>query len=188
MTSQLGLDYTTMRHPDNVKTAQMKDNYNKEIDHCHQPTNTQNVIMHRKTITEVITGNRLRRTTIDPVLDVMKISNITGEDITRRHCHNEIIIRNTTTDITSPDINLITDKMTDKVTIVEGVTEVDHHAGACNPTGGRLEMIKAVIEHAKAIKRQIHIQDTLKMTNVKAVVTHAPMMWHALQVSAGHLP
>jgi len=162
---------------------------NKKIDHRHQPTNTQNVIMHRKTITEVITGiHCLRGIKIHPVLDMIKICNITGEDITRRHRHNGIITRSTTTDITSLDISLITDKMTDKVTIVERVTEVDHHAGACNPTGRRLEMIKAVIEHAKEIKRQLHIQDSLKMTNVKADVTHAPMRCHALQVSAGHLP
>jgi len=88
-TSQLGLDYMTMHHPDNVRTAQMTDNCNKEIDHRHQPTNTQNVIMHHKTITEVITGiHRLRGTTIQPVLDVMKISNISGEDITKHHRHN----------------------------------------------------------------------------------------------------
>jgi len=114
-------------------------------------------------------------------------NNITGEDITDCLRHNVIVVNNMTTEITSPYINLIIDRMRDRVTIVEAVTEVDHHAGACSLTAGHLEMIKAVTDHAKEHKRQSRIRDTLKMSNVTADVTHAPMTYHALQVSAGHL-
>jgi len=44
--------------------------------------------------------------------------------------------------------------MRNRVTIVEAVTGVNHQAGACSATEGRLEMIKADTEHVKAHKRQ----------------------------------
>jgi len=118
-------------------------------------------------------------------LDEMTNHNITGEVIIDHLYHNDTVIDNTTAEITSPDINLTIDRMRNRVTTVEVITEVDHHAGACSPTAGRLKMIRAVTEHAKGHKRPLRIQVTLKMSNVTTDVKHVPMTCHALQVSAG---
>jgi len=166
----------------------MTDSYNREIDHRHQPTNIPNAKIRHKTITETITEiHRLKETTIRVVPDGMKINNTTGEDITDHLRHSVMVINITKIEITSPDINLMIDRMRDRVTIVEAVTEVNHHVGACSPTAGRRKIIKAVTGHVKEPKKPSRIQDTLKMSNVIADVTHAPMMCHALQANAGQL-
>jgi len=121
------------------------------------------------------------------VPDSMKINNTTGKDITDHLRHSMMVINNTKIEITSPDINLITNRMRDRVTIVEAVTEVDHHTGACSPTAWRREIIKVGTGHVEEHKKPSRIQDTLKLSNIIANVTHAPMMCHALQASAGQL-
>jgi len=133
----------------------MTDSYNKEIDHRHRPTSIQNTIIRHKIIIEIITEiHHLKETTIKVVPDGMKLNNITGEDITDHFLHNVMEVSNTRIEIARPDINLLIDRMIDKVTIIGAVTGVDHHAGACSPTAGRLVIIKAVTKHVREHKKQ----------------------------------
>jgi len=82
MTSQLEQEYMTTRLPGNVKTAGMTGGYSKEINRQHQPTNIQNVIIHRKTITEIITEiHRLKGTIIKAVPDNLNNLNIVNKNI-----------------------------------------------------------------------------------------------------------
>jgi len=132
-------DFTTgARLHDNTASKQRHDSmndrhYRKKIDRRHQPPNTQNVIIHRKTITEIITEiHRLKETTIKAVPNGMEINNIIAEIITDHLPHNVMEVNNTKIEITSPDINLIIAKMKDKVTIVEAITGEDNHGMSIN--------------------------------------------------------
>jgi len=86
---------------------------------------------------------------------------------------------------THPGANIIIARITNRTTIIEEVTGAGHQEGVCSPTAGRLEMIKEVIEHAKELKKLLHIRDIPKMSQEVADVGLAPTMSHALQDSAG---
>jgi len=133
----------------------MTDSYNHEIGHRHQPTSIQNaIIRHKILIIEIITEiHHLKDTIVKVVQDEMTLNNITGEDIVHHFLHNVMEINNTIIKITRPKINLIIDRMIDKITIIEAVTEAEHHAGACSPATRHL-VIKAVTEHVREHRKQ----------------------------------
>jgi len=126
----------------------MIDKYNYEIGHRLQHINIMiEITRHRDIIIETPNHNE---TIIQVGQLEMILNNITVE-VTIRHIQpNRAEVKST-----HPVVNIIIDRVIDKgITIIEGVTEGDHHEEVCSPTAGRLVMTKEVIEHAKEPKKQ----------------------------------
>jgi len=87
----------------------------------------------------------------------------------------------------SPEIKTIQDKMTNRATIIEEITEVDPLAEACNLLGELLVTTKVDIELEKVRKRLSHILDIRNKTQEIVDARPVQMTCHALQENVGPL-
>jgi len=97
------------------------------------------------------------------------------------HIHHSV----TETNNTRPEANTITDRMIDKITVVEAIIEAVLHVEECSPTVGRLVMTKEVIKLNRGLRKLLHIRDIPKMNHEAADVGFALTMNRAFQDSAG---
>jgi len=87
--------------------------------------------------------------------------------------------------ITTATLSPITDRMTQRVTIVKADSKEDRHAEACSPTAGCLEMIGVGTKPVKGLKRLSLIQVIPTIITATTDAKHAQMKYHVRQVSAG---